>query len=898
MPPSQLKRLKASLKAAGLVGPQKSKKEKKQASKSGKSDPRADKHLKLQSIREEFNPFELKTTRVKHDVSGRAKIKGAQGRPGVSKQIGEEHRRKTLLVEIQKRNKAGGIVDRRFGENDPTMPPEERMLERFTREKQSRLRNGDIFNLEDDDMGLTHFGQSLGELDDFDERDMLPDGGDDTAEVPKWRKRGLEGEDGEDEGSDAEGEPARKKTRAEIMKEVIQKSKMHKYARQKAKEEDEDVREQLDAQMGDIWALLTNNKPLPPPLLPTSGIGDAAKQGDKTEVERNQEYDAAVREMIFDKRSKPAERTKTEEEKAQEEAERLKKLEEERQMRMRGETGSDDENDREGLKQVDGDDDNFGLGSGIPVMLSTKGGQPNPDELVDGDYEVDESFEDDGSGAEYSDDYNTDVSEPEAGEGDEDDLDAEFLADVLPDKEGKAKKLVPSSSIADDVSKDDKLAYTYPCPETHKEFLLILKDVPIESLPTVIQRIRILYNPKLAEGNKAKLGNFAVVLLEHIIHVAKTVFPLPFSVLEAAIRHLHALAKAHPLKVSEAFRERLSALHQKTSNEMNAGDLIMLTAINTIFPTSDHFHPVVTPASLLMGKYLGQSPPDSLRSMCIGTYIITLLVQGQRLSKRVIPEAVNYILLSLCLLSPVPLQKLPGSFPYHEPPASLHIKAGTEWEPRKLSFSDMFDGITADTDKALLSTLIDLLIKLAELWVGKSAFPEVFTPAQTILQHILNTTNQITSKHTKKTNSKSLTPLLPSPLISKLTSATTTLESHLTHAHFTRRPLELHHHRPLPIPSNIPKFEESYSLDKRSYDPDRERMQITKLKAEHKRERKGALRELRKDASFVAREKLKEEKAASKEYHAKMARLTAMIQHEEGQGKNDYEREKRLRKKR
>lgn len=45
-------------------------------------------------------------------------------------------RKRTLLVEMQRKNKVGGIMDRRFGENDPTMTPEEKMLERFTKEKQ------------------------------------------------------------------------------------------------------------------------------------------------------------------------------------------------------------------------------------------------------------------------------------------------------------------------------------------------------------------------------------------------------------------------------------------------------------------------------------------------------------------------------------------------------------------------------------------------------------------------------------------------------------------------------------------------------------------------------------------------------------------------------------------
>lgn len=71
-----------------------------------------------------------------------------------------------MLKEWEERNRAGGIVDRRFGENDPSMSLEERMLERFTRERQ-RASKGVAFNLEDEDE-LTHYGQSLSKLDDFD----------------------------------------------------------------------------------------------------------------------------------------------------------------------------------------------------------------------------------------------------------------------------------------------------------------------------------------------------------------------------------------------------------------------------------------------------------------------------------------------------------------------------------------------------------------------------------------------------------------------------------------------------------------------------------------------------------------------------------------------------------
>lgn len=84
-------------------------------------------------------------------------------------------------------------------------------------------------------------------------------------------------------------------------------------------------------------------------------------------------------------------------------------------------------------------------------------------------------------------------------------------------------------------------------------------------------------------------------------------------------------------------------------------------------------------------------------------------------------------------------------------------------------------------------------------------------------------------------------------------------------------------------------------MDKHN-DPDDDRREMAKLKAEHKREMKGAVREIRKDSRFIARVKLTEDKKTSKEYHAKMARLTAMIQSEEGAASNEYKREKARRK--
>lgn len=97
------------------------------------------------------------------------------------------------------------------------------------------------------------------------------------------------------------------------------------------------------------------------------------------------------------------------------------------------------------------------------------------------------------------------------------------------------------------------------------------------------------------------------------------------------------------------------------------------------------------------------------------------------------------------------------------------------------------------------------------------------------------------------------------------------------------------------IKTAIPKFEDQFDPNKH-YDADKDRAQFAKLKAEHKRERKGAMRELRKDANFVAREKLRVKKQKDAAYEKKYKRLVAEIQGEEGREANAYAREKQARR--
>jgi nucleolar protein 14 len=79
---SQLKAFKDSLRAVTKPSGGKRK-----GKSSGTKD--ADRSEKLKHIEEQFNAFDTKFTRLKHDVFGR-KVKGKVGKPGTNKEASEQ----------------------------------------------------------------------------------------------------------------------------------------------------------------------------------------------------------------------------------------------------------------------------------------------------------------------------------------------------------------------------------------------------------------------------------------------------------------------------------------------------------------------------------------------------------------------------------------------------------------------------------------------------------------------------------------------------------------------------------------------------------------------------------------------------------------------------------------
>ncbi|CAH1757334.1 4928_t:CDS:10 [Entrophospora sp. SA101] len=683
--------------------------------------------------------------KAKHHVVGR-KIRSVQGRPGQKKQIGIEKRKKSLLVEMENKNKVGGFIDKRFGENDPTMSLEEKMLKRFTKERQLCFYLGFI---DEKTVSNVHFGG-------FDDKNQ-----------DEFQKH--------------------KKSKNEVMKEIIAKSKVYKYERQLEKERDDHTRDQLDREFANIRQLLVaSNKSESDKNNSHSSSQNKSKEKESVvnqkvkkkellsdeKLKKDQEYDKLIHELAFEKRGRPTDRTKSEEEIALEEKEKLEKLERARKRRMEGLSSNSDS-----------DSDDFSLNT----------------------------------------------------------------------------------------------------------------------------------SKKNNTNNRAKLEAFLPVLIDYVLLRAQEP-TIPIQLINKLFAHIYDFAHQSPEVATKYFIEKITMFEnnlmkglrllsvnssKKPKNALstslfpNSSELFLLKILSLIFPTSDFHHPVVTPSMLLMCQYLTICPIYNGKDLVSGLFICNLIYEYQKLSQRIVPEALNFLYSSLVYLAPAntfkSLDSIPGLFPTNSyrnsPIIHLQIKDATNLDKSKLPQLNFFKLLNHNKDEediydndefrvSLLLGILSLIKQYAKLYSSTTAFIELFHPVIEILSTYFSIDKF--SNFVKD----------------KINQLKETLERMERFSRESRKPLELQHHRPIPLPTFIPKFHENYSIDKKYRDTGRDQASFNKLKSQHKKERKGAIRELRKDSQFIARQKIGKIREKDMAYKNKIKNIMGILEVEQGE-KKAYEKAKK-----
>uniref|UniRef100_A0A665WV16 NOP14 nucleolar protein homolog (yeast) n=1 Tax=Echeneis naucrates TaxID=173247 RepID=A0A665WV16_ECHNA len=758
------------------------------------------------------NPFEVKINRKKFDILGR-KSKHDVGLPGVSRSKADNKRKETLLKEYKHKNKANKFIDRRFGEYDTKMAPEDKILKRFAMERQRAHDKKDVYNLNEEEE-LTHYGQSLAEIEKFNDIVNSDDESDEkgllSAELTASHfggggggllRKKTSGERQEEDGNQ------RAKSRQELIEELIQKSKQEKRERQVQREEAQELTEKLDQEWKGIQALMVKKSPK---------VEHSDKQEEKPKLD---EYDIMVRELGFEMKAQPSERMKTLEELAKEEREKLQKLEADRLRRMMGDEVGDN---AQSQIHISADD----LNDGFILDKEDKKTLSYQDEEEEEGEEEDEEEEDGHSDLESE-------QESEDGESKQENEDTSV----------KSKKSLSKEEVkAQQEAAKAELPYTFTAPETYSDLKALLCGHNPDNQRLIVARTQKCNHPSLAVGNKLKLQKLFGFLLEYIGELANRT-PPELITIDKLIPELYALCQMFPEAACKAMQTILGDAGHSMEEVLEVKGraafptldmLIYLKVTALLFPTSDFRHPVTTPALLYMSQGLTKCPVRSLQDVTSGLVLCCLALEYVSFSKRFLPELINFLTGTLHLA--VKDKTSLGSY--------------TVVPPFRPSGKNTDLLVVSDSDSCKNWSKKELPLSATQnLSVSPCMIFAVCTICFSLLQE------------------------LHGEILEAIGVAT------VTHSR-----LVFEKKKPIPLKLLTPKIVEVLDYGKKR-GSNREEREQERLKHKYKKEFKGALREIRKDSRFLAREKLNEVMNRDAERKRKVKELFGSLATQEGEWK-------------
>ncbi|XP_003742455.1 nucleolar protein 14 [Galendromus occidentalis] len=800
------------------------------------------------------NPFEVKVNKQKHQVINR-KFKSERGLPGVARDRAISKRKLTLLKEYSQRHRDNQLVDRRIGEGDASMDPEERIALRLAQETSRKLnRKKNIFNLNEDEV-LTHLGQTLDDVDpayddprsdDEDIYDKL-----DAAFVKEAHFGGfLSKSQGGEEG------------RKRAIDDLIAESKRAKMERQLEVDQNVKLTQELDSKWRDLHSLLHHNEKT-----------SAKAKGNSSQPDP---FDRLVSELQYAPRAGVAmDKTKTQEELAAEERERLEELEKERRSRALGDV---DSKKKLKIKHVSADDidDNFAIGE-------DDGDCAEPDLAVDGGNSGDSDEEDD-AGEEVEDDEERDAeedsqqkdsgdSEGDSGEGGDSDEDSyDDLESDGPSEDEDEKKPKPSESVkprtprsilkstittkeipTESITTD--IPYLIAVPDHMDSFETLLdKRSPQDEL-LIIDRIIKGNAPSLHEQNRKRLEKFLQLLIDRVYMLADepSIAQETLQRIDGLVPHIHHLVELSPQSAARSFVEVVKNIYhdgrangpKKDSNFPGFEKLIMFKLIGICFSVSDSKHAVGSPALICMAHLLSTCKVTDARNMLRGIFLAQVMLEYVAFGSKYCPEVVAFI-----------LRVLSESH-------RLTVSGQIREKDLRLRISDLYRFVDQDiprTDRCkILFGLLNLIESAADVFKELPSFPEIFGKIQQRLE-------------------KLETSWYPQSLKELLTSVTEKLNRVRT-----RGPLRREKKRPQMLKLYEPLIEERVDMLRKVHQDKGVKAETKKLQAKYRKELKGAMREVRRDNQFIAQFKLREQLKMDAERRRKVKMIFGDAANQQGE---------------
>ena len=391
-----------------------------------------------------------------------------------------------------------------------------------------------------------------------------------------------------------------------------------------------------------------------------------------------------------------------------------------------------------------------------------------------------------------------------------------------------------------------------------------------EDASLIIQRIHKANSVRLNRNNVEKIQNFYDVLLRRFVAVGDAIHTSGdggptlgrYKQLDELTKTLYAMSQDSPECAGAVWGRRLGIFQNAHAKRLrdaefagdesfsawpSTGTILLLRAMGHIFPVTDMRHHVVTPALLLLGQMVAQTPVRSMSDAVMGLLCAGLMIEFTKDANRIAPEALSFLAGMLRLFS-----VKPGRFPIPSLEAAAELPVfvslrkrvsempGIQEMPRLSLHKDDIEAATMPL-AVLCSTLH--LIEAEGTKLGGSlndAEAEAFAEI----------TESLLALRSKKYP-------LPELVASKVLEVASAVSSNTARIPLLRRM------GPSVAESAIktlaPRMEDPtrYSLSK---DKSKSGVQavIDRMRREYKREHKAVARELRLDAAFIENERRKE----------------------------------------
>jgi nucleolar protein 14 len=394
-----------------------------------------------------------------------------------------------------------------------------------------------------------------------------------------------------------------------------------------------------------------------------------------------------------------------------------------------------------------------------------------------------------------------------------------------------------------------------------------------EDASLIIQRIHKANSVRLNRNNSEKMQNFYDVLLRRFVAVGDAIHSSGdggptlgrYKQLDELTKTLYAMSQDSPECAGAVWGRRLGIFQNAHAKRLrdaefavdddddfsawpSTGTILLLRALGHVFPVTDMRHHVATPALLLLGQMVAQTPVRSMNDAVMGIMCAGVMIEFTKDANRIAPEALSFLAGMLRLFA-----VKPGRFPIPSLEAAAELPAFSSLRKR-ISVMGEFeemprlslhkDDIETDTtplavlcstlhlieaeavalggslNGAEAETFAEITASLLALCCKKYPLPEI------VARKVLQVASAVSS------NAKARVPLLRRMGPSVTESAIKTL---------------------------APRMEDPtrYSLSK---DKGKTSVQaaIDRTRREYKRENKAVARELRLDAAFIESERRKE----------------------------------------